>query len=127
MGKSILKLTAILLILMGGFSCKVEDEIQKIPEVEEIEEENKAQLLNCFPNPFMVFAEIHFYIPQNATSAKLLIRDVTGREVKLYDITTTGMGKVVIQASDLPSVGMYIYTLIVNDTIIGNGKMVLQK
>ena len=95
-------------------------------EVQEIKDVNKAQLFQNKPNPFSVNTEIQFDIPQNTTSAKLLIHDMYGGEVKSYNIATKGIGNITIQASEL-SAGMYMYTLLVNNIIVDTKKMILTK
>jgi len=49
-----------------------------------------------------------------------------GSEIKSYTITTRGSGNITIQAQELPA-GMYMYTLLVNNTIIDTKKMILTK
>jgi hypothetical protein len=90
------------------------------PEVE------KAKLFQNVPNPFSMNTEIRFEIPEKSTSAKLLIHDMQGAEIKSYTITSKGAGNVVIQAQELQA-GMYMYTLLVNNTIIDTKKMILTK
>ena len=86
----------------------------------------KAKLFQNTPNPFSVNTEISFDIPDNSTSAKLLIHDMQGAELKSYVIATKGNGQVIIQGSELPA-GMYMYTLLVNNRIVDTKKMILTK
>lgn len=88
--------------------------------------EVKAQLFQNAPNPFSVNTEIKFEIPQNTGSAGLIIHDMHGGEVKTYHIANKGFGCIVIQASEL-SAGMYMYTLLVDNTIVDTRKMILTK
>jgi len=86
----------------------------------------KAKLFQNVPNPFSKNTEIRFEIPAKATSAKLLIHDMQGAELKSYPITTKGMNSIIIQGSEL-SAGMYLYTLVVNNEIIDTKRMILTK
>ena len=85
-----------------------------------------AKLFQNIPNPFSANTEIRFEIPENFTSAKLLIHDMQGAEIKNYSISTKGAGSIIIQGSELPA-GMYMYTLLVNNRIVDTQKMILTK
>jgi len=86
----------------------------------------KAKLFQNIPNPFSSNTEIRFEIPENSITAKLLIHDMQGAEIKSYNITAKGAGTIIVQAHELQA-GMYMYTLLVNNTIIGTKKMILTK
>ena len=89
-------------------------------------DENSAKLFQNIPNPFAENTEIKFEIPQNSTSAKLLIHDMQGSEIKSYSINQKGLGSIIISGFELPA-GMYMYTLLVNNTIVDTKKMILTK
>jgi len=85
-----------------------------------------AKLFQNTPNPFSMNTEIRFEIPKNSSSAKLLIHDMQGGEIKSYILTARGVGNIMIQGHELPA-GMYMYTLLVNNTIVDTKKMILTK
>jgi hypothetical protein len=85
-----------------------------------------AKLFQNLPNPFSMNTEIRFEIPDNTTSAKLLIHDMQGTEIKSYPVLTKGIGSIIIQGSELQA-GMYMYTLLVNHRIVDTKKMILTK
>jgi len=85
-----------------------------------------AKLFQNIPNPFSADTEIRFEIPENTTSAKLLIHDMQGAEIKSYSISERGFCSIIIRGSELQA-GMYMYTLLVNNTIIDTKKMILTK
>jgi len=85
-----------------------------------------AKLFQNTPNPFSANTEIRFEIPENTTSAKLLIHDMQGGEIKSYAISQRGLGSIIINGFEL-SAGMYMYTLLINNTIIDTKKMILTK
>jgi hypothetical protein len=87
---------------------------------------SSAKLFQNTPNPFTVNTEIRFDIPERTTSAKLLIHDMQGAEIKSYSISIKGIGSIIIQGSELPA-GMYMYTLLVNNRVVDTKKMILTK
>jgi len=78
------------------------------------------------PNPFSLNTEIKFEIPDNATSAQLMICNLNGVELKSYHITQKKLGSVIIQGAEF-SAGIYLYILLINNQIIDTKKMVLTK
>ena len=96
------------------------NENNNVPDVE------TAKLFQNIPNPFSANTEIRFEIPENSTTAKLLIHDMQGGEIKSYTITAKGAGAIMVQGHELPA-GMYLYTLLVNNAIIDTKKMILTK
>jgi hypothetical protein len=67
------------------------------------------------PNPFQGETLIGFNLPQ-AGEATLLIQDVAGRTVKLIEGDfVRGYNQVKLKSSDLPSVGVFFYTLTAGD------------
>lgn len=66
------------------------------------------------PNPFQSETQIGFWLPQTG-EASLNIYDVTGRTVRsLRKSFDQGYNQVVIKHTDLPSTGVYYYTLTQN-------------
>ena len=99
---------------------------EKSTYINNVQDAEKAKLFQNIPNPFSTNTEIRFEIPQNVSSAKLLVHDMQGAEIKSYNVTTRGAGNIIIQAQELPA-GMYMYTLLVNNAIIDTKKMILTK
>lgn len=78
------------------------------------------------PNPFRNETQIGFWLPQTG-EATLSIHDVTGRMVKtLRQSFDKGHNQVLIKHSELPSNGVYYYTLTQNGAT-ATRKMVLTK
>jgi len=94
--------------------------------VKEKENKGKGKLFQNTPNPFSKNTEIKFEIPENSMSARLLIHDMQGAEIKSYPITTKGTGSLTIQGSEIQA-GMYMYTLLVNNAIVDTKRMILTK
>ena len=86
----------------------------------------EGKLFQNMPNPFSMNTEIRFEIPNNSISAKLLIHDMQGAEVKSYPIAIKGAGGIIIQGAELQA-GMYMYTLLINNHIVDTKRMILTK
>jgi hypothetical protein len=100
--------------------------LENTPAMDNYARDKGGKLFQNVPNPFSVNTTIKFEISENSSSAKLLIHDMQGAEVKSYLITTKGSGNLIIQGSELQA-GMYMYTLLVNNTIIDSKRMILTK
>jgi hypothetical protein len=86
----------------------------------------KSRLFQNVPNPFSIDTEIKFTIPENANSARLLIHDMQGAEIKSYIITQKGLGTIIVNGFELTA-GMYLYTLLIDNKIIDTKRMILTK
>lgn len=87
---------------------------------------DNSKLFDNVPNPFSINTEIKFRIPENSTSAKLIIHDMQGIELMSFVITQKGLGSIIIHGSELKA-GMYLYTLLVDNKIIDTKRMLLTK
>ena len=76
------------------------------------------------PNPFAATTAISLSIPTDAKSAQLCIYDMTGRQVRQLPIDARGATSVSVAAAGMPA-GMYLYSLIVDDTLIDTKRMVV--
>jgi len=99
---------------------------QNMSAGENFKQNKEGKLFQNTPNPFNTSTEIKFEIPENSTSARLLIHDMQGAEIKSYSITSKGVGGIAIQGSELQA-GMYMYTLLVNNIIVDSKRMILTK
>lgn len=87
---------------------------------------NTAILFDNSPNPFTVNTKIQFFIPKESLSARLIVHDLQGIEIKTIQIYETGNSSITINGSELKP-GMYLYTLLVNNEIIDTKRMLLTK
>ena len=76
------------------------------------------------PNPFAATTAISLSIPTDAKSAQLCIYDMTGRQVRQLPIDARGATSVSVAAVGMPA-GMYLYSLIVDDSLIDTKRMVV--
>ena len=87
---------------------------------------NEMLLEQNQPNPFSTETQIGFWLPQ-AGEATLSIHDVTGRMVKtIRQSFDKGHHQVLVKQNDLPSNGVYYYTLTQNGAT-ATRKMVITK
>jgi hypothetical protein len=84
-----------------------------------ISNENAANIAQNTPNPFSVATVINYFIPEESKMAKLIITDLTGREISTQVISAFGNGTITIQAGNLAA-GNYVYSLIVDDSVVGS-------
>ena len=88
----------------------------------------KYTLSQNYPNPFNPTTTIQFGLPK-AGRVSLKIYDVSGRLVRTLvnnEGLNEGTFKYIFNGSDIAS-GVYFYSLIVNDNLVGTKKMVLVK
>ena len=85
-----------------------------------------AYLEQNYPNPFNQSTTINYSLPQSFLSGKIVVNDTSGRVFKQIEISQPGQGSITIAARSLP-VGIYCYSLYVNNTLVDTKKMVITK
>jgi len=83
-----------------------------------------AVLFQNAPNPFSESTIIKFLIPEEFETARLIIHNLNGVEIKSFTITEPGEGNITISGAEL-NPGMYLYTLIVGNEIVDTKRMIL--
>lgn len=83
-----------------------------------------ASLEQNRPNPFSEKTVIDFYLPKTVENADLYIYDLNGHQIDKINITSRGKSNIEIPANKL-SEGMYIYTLLADNIIIGSKRMII--
>ena len=87
---------------------------------------NESPMLSQnIPNPFSGKTNIHYFVPENARQAKVVFTTPSGTEVYATDIQI-GAGVLAIDATQLAP-GSYVYSLVVDGTLIESKQMVLVK
>jgi uncharacterized FlaG/YvyC family protein len=84
----------------------------------------KAGLYQNNPNPFSQQTEINFYLADEVGNAAIMIFDMSGKQMKRYELTARGNNKVVIHGSELAP-GMYMYSLIADGKLVDTKRMIL--
>ena len=78
------------------------------------------------PNPWVESTEIELSVPQNVMKAKLLVYDLTGKQVFEKVISERGNSSLKLTSADFTS-GMYIYSLITDGKLIETKRMIVTK
>lgn len=102
-------------------SLKTKGNNTPAPALEAIEEN---ELFQNTPNPFITSTEIRFNIKPNTTNAFIGIYDMNGTQIKLEKIHLSGKGSIFVEPNELKP-GMYLYSLIVDNSLIDTKTMVL--
>jgi hypothetical protein len=85
-----------------------------------------AALSQNVPNPFSHSTTINYVLPQQFSSAKIIVTDKTGKALKEVNLSGGGKGMLHVDAS-LLAAGAYQYSLYVNGRLIDSKQMVLAK
>ncbi len=85
-----------------------------------------ASLGQNIPNPFNNTTTINYTLPHQYNTAKIVVTDNTGRNIKEVIVSGSGSGNVNLDASALAS-GTYHYSLYIDDKLIGTKQMVRLK
>lgn len=86
---------------------------------------NNAVLFQNAPNPFNNNTIIRYEIYKASTSSALIhVFDLSGKLVSSFDISNDTKGQVIIEGYTLEP-GMYLYSLVVDNTIVDTKRMIL--
>ncbi|HEX6225709.1 MAG TPA: tail fiber domain-containing protein [Chryseolinea sp.] len=86
----------------------------------------QMSLLQNTPNPFSVDTEIKMVLPETAVNATVIVYNLEGKQVRELEIEGRGHVSATIFGNQLGA-GMYIYTLIVDGTVVDTKRMILTK
>jgi hypothetical protein len=76
------------------------------------------------PNPFREETTISLQLPESFSRAQIILTDLQGKTIRTFTLNQ-GQEQLVIQRQGLER-GLYLYTLMVDDTPVATHKMVLQ-
>ncbi len=116
-------------------SVKVDEQQQQITELlaqiaeKEIDGSKSKTELMLFqnnPNPFSVDTEIKMTLPETTASARVIIYNLEGKQLKEVSVKERGSASVKILANEL-NAGMYIYALIADGKVVDTKRMILTK
>ena len=85
-----------------------------------------VSLSQNIPNPFNHATTINYNLPQQFSSAKIIVTDKSGKVLKEVNLSGSGKGSLNIDASMLAS-GAYQYSLYVDSKLVKTKQMVLVK
>jgi len=103
---------------LDSMGCEVENCFVWVEELENWDIEMKI-----YPNPFSDNATIEFDLPSSSSYAKLVIFDITGREVKTCKLQKD-QSKVILDANDIGS-GLFFIQLITNTEVLASKKAMI--
>lgn len=87
---------------------------------------SESELKQNTPNPFNENTNISIYLPSSVKSAKLCVYDLNGTEKKSITLTDRGNFSYKFSAADFTA-GMYLYSLIVDGTVVSTKRMIVSK
>lgn len=95
------------------------------------EQGNNMQLFNMAleqntPNPFSSGTTIRYTLPQQYSSAKIVISDNSGKLFKAINLSGSGKGSVRLDASSLAG-GTYRYSLYINNNLVETKQMLISR
>lgn len=76
------------------------------------------------PNPFSEETTIAYSLSETVRAATLFIYDMTGKQLRSYDLYERGDSKINILGGELDA-GMYMYSLIADGVLVGTKQMLL--
>lgn len=83
-----------------------------------------ASIGQNYPNPFSISTNIRLSVPVSAQSALLCIYDMSGKQLRQISIADRGDFSIALTNEGLDS-GMYLYSLIVDGSLIGTRRMII--
>ncbi len=99
---------------------------ENVPDAETTIQLNSGLAQNN-PNPFSTSTEINCNVPVGAKSAKLMIFDMNGRQLRTIAISERENCSIQVNADELNGSGMYIYSLFIDNNEISTKRMILSK
>lgn len=94
-----------------------------------VNENNSKQKTNNIlyqnkPNPYNERTSIDYQIESEFSNASIMIFNLQGTLLKSFPITTTGKGNIIINNGEFKS-GMYLYSLVINNSEIDTKRMIV--
>ena len=122
--QSINELKSELAELKGTSSKKAKAQTTAIEET--VSDIDMVRMDQNKPNPFSESTVISLNIPDKAQTASIFIYDMSGKQVQNIAVSERGETNITVYASDL-TVGMYIYTLVVDGKVAVTRRMIVSK
>lgn len=105
---------------------KISDITSKNKDIENVLSDGRTYFSGNYPNPFEVETKIDLFIDKNVKEAIIVIYDSNGSTITKYNIKErNAKTNIVIPKSNLNS-GVYFYTLITDNIVIGTKKMIVK-
>lgn len=114
-------------------SVKLDEQQQQITEllaqiaekeIDGLKSKTELMLFQNNPNPFSMDTEIKMTLPETTASARVIIYNLEGKQLKEINVKERGSASVKITANEL-NAGMYIYALIADGKVVATKRMIL--
>lgn len=89
-----------------------------------LENNTKAFMEQNIPNPFTDQTTIRYQLPENSTSAEIMVMDLNGTLIKSYAINKN-QSEIIVKSSEIGK-GLFIYSLVQNGHEIVTKKMIVK-
>jgi len=88
--------------------------------------EKRTSFSTNYPNPFSTTTTVDYFIEKNVYKAKIVIYDTNGTTINSFNLNDRARTlQLIINKNNLSS-GVYFYTLIADDIVIGTKKMIVK-
>lgn len=87
---------------------------------------NDISMFQNIPNPFSDYTIINYSIPSYIKNATLNIYDLTGKQIKAYNITARGESSISVTSDNLVA-GIYIYNIITDGKLVDSKRMIISE
>ncbi|MDC1266152.1 tail fiber domain-containing protein [Flavobacteriaceae bacterium] len=88
--------------------------------------EDKTSFSTNYPNPFSTSTTVDYFIMKNVNTAKIIVYDSNGATINTFNLNERGRkSQLVINKKNIQS-GIYFYTLITDNVVIGTKKMIVK-
>ena len=105
----------------------------KLSEFEPISLKNENSIDNLrtgfstnYPNPFSTSTMVDYYILKKVNTAKIIIYDTNGTTITTYQLKERGVKSQLTINKNKLKIGIYFYTMIADDIVVGTKKMIVQ-
>ena len=87
--------------------------------------QKSAKLYQNIPNPFSSTSTIKYFLPHGINSASMVFTNAVGKVISKINLEDRGESELNINSDKLP-IGVYHYTLIVNNIKIDSKRMIIK-
>lgn len=108
----------------------LENKISDIKKVSNTDEGltlgDRTSFSTNYPNPFSSTTTVDYYIMKNVKNAKFIIYDSNGSTINTYSLNERSRKSQLVISKDGLNSGIYFYTLIADNIVIGTKKMIVK-
>ena len=105
-------------------ASKGEPTVARLASESAVENSTGAFMQQNIPNPFADQTTISYQLPEESTTAEIIVFDLNGRLIKTYSVNKN-QSQLTIRASEIGS-GLFIYSLVQNGQELLSKKMIIK-